>query len=174
MATIPSDFPTHLAWRFEHVLPGSFRRNKQDYADIDFPILGPLPVHQAATEPLEGKGLAGPFIYFVLDGHGQVHYVGKSKEKTVIKRWVRPGLGGPASHYWTHTNRKAGCVRKIAEGLQRGQGPFELRFMTVNDVPPHAVMRFSAAYPHLEPLEQLEKGCMSLLRPTWNDPASYR
>lgn len=174
MAKLPIDFKTHLAWRFESVLPGSFRRNKRDFAGIDFPIIGPLPCKNASTTPLEGRDSDGPFIYFVLDAAGNVHYVGKSKEKTVIKRWVRPGIGGPASHYWTHTNRSAGCIRRIAEGLRSGHGAFELRFAGLSQLPPAYMAHFEAAYPDLEPLERAEKGCMSLLRPTWNDPKSYR
>jgi hypothetical protein len=174
MAKLPSDVPTYLAWRFESVLPGAFRRDKEDYADIDFPILAPLPIRKASTEPIEGKGVIGPFVYFVEDRDEQVHYVGKSQEKTVIKRWVRPGLGGPATHYWTHTNKTAGCVRRIAEGIQTGRGPFYLRFLSSGTLPSAYLERFNAMYPHQDPLERIEKGFMSLLRPVWNDPKSYR
>jgi len=150
-------------------LLGTFRRNKKDYADIEFPILAPLPIGRAATEPLEGKTVAGPFVYFVADRDEQVHYVGKSKEKTVIKRWVRPGLGDPTTHYWTHTNKSAGCVRRIADGIREGRGPFLLRFVSVGALPLTYMARFSAMYPLHDPLERAEKGFMSLLLPAWND-----
>lgn len=174
MAKLPSDFNAYVAWRFESVLPGTFRRDKKDYKDIDFPILAPLPIRKAATEPLEGTNINGPFIYFIEDRDEDVCYIGKSKERTVIKRWVRPGLGGPVSHYWTHTNKTAGCVRRIAEGIQAGRGPFKLRFVSASSLPSSHLECFSGMYPHLDPLERAEKGCMSLLRPAWNDPKSYR
>jgi hypothetical protein len=168
MATIPDDISTHLAWQFESVLPGHFRRNKEDYAHIAFPILSPLPPHNSATKPLEGATLTGPFIYFVLNRRGEVCYVGKSKERTVIKRWVRPGSGGPATHYWTHTNESAGCVRRIANGILAGDGPFQLRFVPVNSLPSTYMKRFEALHPHLDPLERIERGMMSVVRPLWN------
>lgn len=174
MAQLPSDLKTHVAWRFESLVPGMFRRAKKAYADIDFPILAPIPHLKAATEPLEGANIVGPFIYFVADRNGQVHYVGKSKEKTVIKRWVRPGFGGPATHYWSHTNKTAGCVRRIAEGIQAGHGPFHLTFTSINTLPSTYSECFASQYPHLVQLERIEKGFMSLLRPAWNDPRSYR
>lgn len=174
MARFPTEIRTHVAWRFESVLPGLFRRDKEDYADIDFPILAPLPTRKAATAPLEGADVSGPFVYFVSDREADVFYVGKSKERTVVKRWVRPGIGGPASHYWTHTNKSAGCVRRIAEGIRAGRGPYQLRFVSVGALPRGYSLRFSEMYPHLDPLEQVERGFMSLLRPAWNDPKSYR
>jgi hypothetical protein len=174
MAQLPNDIHTYLAWQFDAVLPGVFRRNKADYAHIEFPILAPLPTRKASTPPLEGAAAQGPFIYFVVDQSSEVQYVGKSKEKTVIKRWVRPGVGGPGTHYWTHTNTSAGCVRRIAEGIQLGHGPFRLRFVGVHSVPPVYASRFAAQYSHLDALERAEKGFMSLLRPKWNDPKSYK
>lgn len=168
MAAIPNDIPTYLAWQFESVLPGHFRRNKKDYAHIEFPILAPLPLRNAATEPLEGATLTGPFIYFVLDRHREVCYVGKSKEKTVIKRWVRPGSGGPATHYWTHTNERAGCVRRIAAGIRTGQGPFQLRFVPVDSIPSTYMRQFAEPHFHLDPLERAERGLISIVSPTWN------
>jgi hypothetical protein len=170
MAKIPSDVVTHLAWTFESVLPGSFRRNKQAFAGIDFPILAPLPSGNTATEPVEGANEVGPFVYFVSDRLGEVHYVGKSKEKTVIRRWVRPGTGGPATHYWSHTNKSAGCVRRMAEGIRSGQGPFTLRFVSVAALPLHYLDRFFSRHPEPDVLESIEKGFISLLNPTWNVP----
>ena len=174
MALIPDDIPTYLAWRFDSVVPGSFRRNKADYAHIDFPILAPLPTRKASTPPIEGGAVLGPFIYFVVDASQSVHYVGKSEENTVVKRWVRPGIGGPSTHYWTHTNKMAGCIRRIAEGIQRGGGPFQLRFAAASNVPAGYISQFVQQYPSLGRLDQTEKGFMALLRPAWNDPKSYR
>ena len=173
MPPVPDDIHTHLAWRFETVLPGVFRRNKADYAHIEFPILAPLPERKASTLPLEGIDVRGPFIYFVVEQSSDVRYVGKSKERNVIKRWVRPGIDGPSTHYWTHTNVSAGCVRRIAQSIQAGAGPFQLRFISAGAVAPAYLSRFASQYSDLDPLEQIEKGFMSLLRPAWNDPASY-
>ena len=135
MAQIPTEIRTHHAWQFDTVLPGNFRRYKDDYADIDFPILAPLPDRSTGTAPREGAEVAGPFLYFVTDRNSEVFCVGKSKEKTVIKRWVRPGIGGSATHCWTHTNKSAGCVRRIADAIQTGCGPFQLRLISVRAVP---------------------------------------
>ena len=174
MAHIPPDIASHLAWQFESVIPGFFRRDKKDFADIEFPILAPLPDQKAATASHEGMAVVGPFVYFVVDCNSDVRYVGKSKEKTVIKRWVRPGIGGPTTHYWTHTNKSAGCIRRIATGISEGLGPFQLRFLSARAVPKNYAARFALQYPNLEPIEQVEKGLMSLLRPTWNDPKTFR
>lgn len=86
---------TYLAWQFSNVIPGTFKRNKKQFAHLDYPILAPLPPLAAKTKPIEECSAEGPFIYFVHDGAGDLCYVGKSKEKSVIKRWVRPGIGGP-------------------------------------------------------------------------------
>src|ERR1035437_4230988 len=103
-----TNIKTHLAWTFTNVLPGTFKRNRPEQAHLDFPILAPLPNLATKTRPLEECGSIGPFIYFVTDGAGRVRYVGKSKETSVIKRWVRPGVGGPAKHYWTHSTKTGG------------------------------------------------------------------
>lgn len=96
---LPADLKTYLAWRFEATIPGSFRRNKADFAHHEYPILAPLPTAGRQTAPLERSTRSGPYIYFVCDAREQVRYVGKSLEDQVIQRWVRPGVGGPAKHY---------------------------------------------------------------------------
>lgn len=126
-----NNIPSQLAWTFTHVLPGNFRRNKAQFAHHEYPILAPLPPAGPSTPPVEGAGETGPFLYFVVDAAGRVCYVGKCKEKTVIKRWVRPGVGGPAKHYWTHSTAAGGNVFELARGLSAGQGPYELRFTTL-------------------------------------------
>ena len=168
MANIPQDVHTYLAWQFESVMAGTFRRDKVDYAHIEFPILGPLPTLKAATSPIEGAALSGPFIYFVLNGSNDVQYVGKSQEKTVVKRWVRPGIGGPSTHYWSHTNKNAGYVRRMAEGIQSGAGPFQLRFIPSSAVPSIYFALFATQHEQPDALVQLEQGFISLLKPAWN------
>jgi hypothetical protein len=169
MTQLPQDITTYLAWRFESVLPGFFRRDKREYAHIEFPILAPMPGAGPATRPVEGAHVIGPFIYFVLDAERKVRYVGKSKEATVVKRWVRPGTGGPGSHYWSHTNKGSGCIRRVAAALQAGAGPFELRFIAASAVPAGYADRFHVQHPLIaEPLRQVEEGFITLLRPDWN------
>ena len=41
-------------------------------------------------------------------------------------------------------------------------------------MPRENVERFAQLYPHLDALEQIEKGLMSALRPGWNDTGTYR
>lgn len=120
------DIPTSLAWSFTHLLPGTFKRNKKQFAHLDYPILAPLPTAKTKTQPLESTSGAGPFIYFVVDASSRLCYVGKSQEESVLKRWIRPGLGGPTTHYWTHSTQGGGSVFNIAEGLRQAQGPYNL------------------------------------------------
>lgn len=174
MSQIPFDLKTHLAWQFDYVTPGTFQRNKKDYYGIDFPIICPLPSHGSKTPPLEGEGVSGPFIYFVIDRNLDVHYVGKSKEKTVVKRWVRPDNGSIPTYYWTHTNRKAGCIRLIAEGIMSGNGPFQLRFISLEGLPSEYIVRFSSQYPQYDRLKSVETGFISILKPAWNCTQTFR
>lgn len=90
---------SHLAWTFNQVLPGSFKRVKGEYAHHNYPVLGPPPMRCKRGLPRQGAGLQGPFFYLVVNAQGQVRYVGKSKEKHVLKRCIRPSVGGPASYY---------------------------------------------------------------------------
>jgi hypothetical protein len=165
---IPNDIKTYLAWEFDRVLPGFFKRNKVQYSHIEFTILGPLPTNKMSTPPMEGASINGPFIYFVLNKNDEICYIGKSKEKNVIKRWVRPGNGGPSTHYWTHTNKKAGCVRRISEGIKMGSGPYKLRFMSLYSTPEHYVKVFAEKHPNKVPLDQVEDGFIEMLKPLWN------
>ena len=120
------DIPTSLAWSFTHLLPGTFKRNKKQFAHLDYPILAPLPTAKTKTQPLESISGTGPFIYFVVDASSRLCYVGKSQEKNILKRWIRPGLSGPTTHYWTHSIQGGGSVFNIAEGLRCEQGPYNL------------------------------------------------
>ena len=167
---MPSNMKTYLAWTFHEVLPGTFKRNKKQFAHHDYPILGPLPAQKASTKVLEDCGSKGPCIYFVVDGRGKVCYVGKSKEASVIKRWVRPGLGGPASHYWTHSTQLGGCVFNIADGIREGQGPYSLRYAVMGQL----MASYSAVF-CITPidsedvaLEKMERGLIGLIAPAWN------
>lgn len=132
---LPGALRTYVAWRFDRVLPGTFRRNKADFAHHLYPVLGPLPTAARNTPALETSRQAGPYLYFVCDDQAQVRYVGKSLEKQVLQRWIRPGVGGPAKHYWTHSTQCGGCVFNIAQGLQSGQSTqYTLRYVPLGEI----------------------------------------
>lgn len=167
---LPQGFQTFLAWSFHEVLPGTFKRNKKQFAHLDYPILAPLPKLNTKTAPLENCGSSGPFIYFVLDRNQRVCYVGKSKEANVVKRWVRPGIGGPASHYWTHSTSSGGSVFNIAKGIRAGEGPFNLRYVTLSALMPKYASQFGiqGGAPVDAALAQMESGLIAELSPSWN------
>lgn len=169
MVTI-KDIPTSLVWSFTHLLPGTFKRNKKDYAKLDYPILAPLPTAKTKTQPIEPHPVEGPFIYFVVDAATQLCYVGKSQEKDVIKRWIRPGIGGPATHYWTHSIKGGGSVFNIAEGLRRAKGPYHLHVTNLKNV----LAKFGkelgvhASMSAEDALTMVESYLIREMRPTWN------
>ena len=167
---LPQGLKTFLAWSFNEVLSGTFKRNKKQFSHLDYPILAPLPKLKTKTQPLEDCGCSGPFIYFVLDRTQRVCYIGKSKEANVIKRWVRPGIGGPASHYWTHSIPSGGSVFNIAKGLTTGDGPFSLRYSPLSELMPKYGPRYGI--PNRASistaLKCLEAGLVNELSPPWN------
>ena len=161
---------TYLAWEFSSVIPGTFKRNKKQFSHLDYPILAPLPTNAAKTKPIEQCPAEGPFIYFVHDGAGKLCYIGKSKEKCVIKRWVRPGIGGPSEYYWTHSTSSGGNVFSIAEGLRLNEGPFALRYTSLSTLLPtyESMFGISARMDADLALQRMEEGLIGLLSPTWN------
>ena len=165
---IPNNIKTYHAWTFTDLLPGTFKRNKADFAHLDYPILAPLPPMKAKTRPIEECNSAGPFIYFVLDGNGSICYIGKTEESSVIKRWVRPDED--KKHYWTHSTKTGGSVFNIAEGLRRGEGPFTLRYSTLAELMPEIGEQFGAFSASTEKLglRLIEEGPVSILSPKWN------
>lgn len=167
---IPQNIKTHLAWTFDEVLPGSFKRKKVIFAHHDYPILAPLPVQKRRTRQIEECGKPGPFIYFVVDREGTVCYVGKSQEPQVIDRWMRPGIGGPTDYYWTHSTKAGGSVFNIAEGLRCGKGPYNLRYATLSDIIPEYGQSFGITndMPQSKALCAMEKVLTSMLSPAWN------
>lgn len=87
----------------------------------------------------------------------------------MLKRWIRPGLGGPASHYWSHTNKTAGCVRKIADGVRTGNGPYTLRYTTLQAA--RTKLGGTVVPDVLEPkaaIKALEDHFIATLKPAWN------
>lgn len=166
-STVKPAFKTHLAWTFTHVAPGTFRRNKADFAHHNYPILAPLPPHGSKTRPVEDCASEGPFIYFVHDAAGRLCYIGKSEEACVIQRWVRPATTG--ANYWTHSTKSGGNVFDIAAGLSRGEGPFTLRYTTLSDLLPMFGSRFGIPSHMLakDALKKMEAGLTSALSPLW-------
>ena len=168
---LPSQLKTYVAWIFNNVLPGTFRRAKVDFAHHEYPIIAPLPTNKRNTQPLESSRLGGPYLYFVTDDQSQVRYVGKSLEKHVIQRWVRPGIGGAAPHYWTHTTKSGGCVFNIAKGLKGGDSKtYTLRYVPVMEIAPEVLTALGfpvMADPSLN-LELIEKAMTRTLGADWN------
>lgn len=167
---IPADIKTYLAWTFTELLSGTFKRNKKQFAHLNYPILAPLPIMKSKTRPIEECGSEGPFIYFLLDGAERLCYLGKSEEANVIKRWVRPGVGGLASHYWSHSIRSGGTVFNIADGLRDGEGPFSLRYTTLSALLPVYGEQFgiSPNMPKSRQLALMEHGLILAFSPVWN------
>jgi hypothetical protein len=158
MQRLPDDIATRLAWRFESLLTGTFKRNK--YRHHDYPKLAPVPSHRAATRPIEDTDECGPWIYFVIDGKGRVRYVGKSEERCVLQRWIRPDDHKSApTHYWTHSTGSGGSVFNIARGLRQGEGPFELRYVSL--------ARLDGQFARAD-LKKTEAHLIALLDPDWN------
>lgn len=162
--------PTYLGWTFTHILPGTFKRNRPEFQHHDYPILAPLPPSGNKQTPIQGSGVPGPFIYFVVDSRNQVFYVGKSTEAHILKRWIRPGNGGFAKHYWTHSTRAGGCVFNIAEGLRAGAGPFHLRFVQLTTLLAQfeAELGLGCAKDTTTALANAERGLIHALKPVWN------
>lgn len=151
-----SGVPTFLAWQFTAVNPGTFKRSKADFAHHDYPILAPLPSNGSNTRPLEEAG-PGPFLYFVISDDSEICYVGKSKEESVLKRWIRPGTD--RRYYWTHSTKSGGCVFSIAEGIHSGK-KYELRYTPLLSVCNSLGKAFS--------LDEAEQIMIENVRPSWN------
>ena len=169
MVTI-KDIPTSLVWSFTHLVPGTFKRNKKDFAHHDYPILAPLPTAKTKTQPIEPQPSEGPFIYFVVDAAEQLCYVGKSEEESVVKRWIRPGNGGPTTHYWTHSTKSGGSVFNIADGLRRAQGPYHLHATNLEKVLALFGKQIGvhATMPAEDALAVVESYLIREMRPIWN------
>ncbi len=170
---LPAELKTYLAWRFESVLPGSFRRKKADFAHHEYPILAPLPTSGRHTPALEPSALGGPYVYFICDSTGAVRYVGKSLEDQVIQRWVRPGVGGPAKHYWTHSTKSGGAVFEIAKGLQSDAAmQYQLRYLPIDElselVREQLGLNQNWTADKKTTLQCVEEAFIKALQPDWN------
>lgn len=164
------EIPTSLAWSFTHLIPGTFKRNKKQFALLEYPILAPLPTKKTNTQPIEPISGVGPFIYFVVDASSTLCYVGKSHENSVLKRWIRPGNGGPTTHYWTHSTKGGGSVFNIAEGLRREQGPYSLHVSTLDLLLKKfsQTLQFNPEMSTKEVLKEVENFLIREMQPVWN------
>lgn len=165
---IPNNIKTYHAWTFSEILPGTFKRNKAVFAHLDYPIIAPLPTLKAKTQPIELSNFGGPFIYFVLDRNGCICYIGKTEEATVIKRWVRPDTEN--NYFWTHSTKVGGTVFNIADGLNRGDGPFTLRYSTLVELLPVIGKQcgIKLDFTEKQALKLIEDGLVKTLTPKWN------
>lgn len=170
LTPIPGNIKTYIAWKFTDILPGTFKRNKVKYSHHNYPILSPLPLLKGKTRPIEECSTNGPYIYFVLNGNESICYIGKSEENCVIKRWVRPGIGGPSSHYWTHSTETGGSVFNIADGLRRGEGPFTLRYTPLSEILPIYGKQYGILSNETinNALKLMEDCLVNDLSPVWN------
>lgn len=121
-----------LAWEFKEVIPGDFIRNRPSVSDRRFPILGPQPKGRESV-PLENAIAQGPYIYFVYSSLGEIVYIGKAYERTVLDRWARPDARN-GIYQWSHgTNSKTkkSTIEFISEELLAGRGPVRLFFADI-------------------------------------------
>jgi len=119
------DIPTSIAWTFTHLLSGTFKRNRPAFAHHDYPILAPLPDRKTQTRPQNNAHAKGPFIYFVTDARGHVCYVGKSEEEHILRRWIRPGRGGPPATTGLIRRPPVVAYLKLHEACVRELDPFD-------------------------------------------------
>lgn len=164
---LPNALRAYIAWKFDRVLPGTFRRNKAQFAHHEYPIVGPLPTHGRNTPALESSHSSGPYLYFVCDDQGLVHYVGKSKEDQVLQRWIRPGIGGPANHYWTHSTVSGGCVFNIADGLKTGASRhYTLHYVPASEIAQEVWVQLNLVA--ASDVASAERALICALSPDWN------
>ena len=179
------EHPTHatlslsLAWEFTDILPGDFERARDAVAGKKFPILGPRPSDGSSTQPLENKSAKGPFIYAIYSSTGQIKYIGKTNEKTVLCRWVRPDKR-TGLHQWSHgttSATKKATIDYIADELRVGQKTVCLYFSNAVALRSLVVKRAAAlGVSHqelaaLSPSEfvyQLERFLIYTFQPPWN------
>jgi hypothetical protein len=131
----PKDLLLNLAWEFTEVIPGDFVRDRPLLRDKPFPIIGPQPTG-ADTKPIDNAGAQGPFIYFLFNSLGEIMYVGKADERTVLYRWIRPDARN-GTYQWSHgTNSptKKSTIEFISDELRAGRGPVRLHFSNITSL----------------------------------------
>ncbi len=150
------DLSLSLASEFTEVLPGDFVRDRPSVRDKRFPILGPRP-SGPNTQPHENASASGPYIYFVYSALGEIKYIGKADERTVLYRWIRPD-GRTGLHQWSHgTNsaKKKATIEFIADELRSGKSPVRLYFSNARSLRASVVKRAATLGITLANLETL-------------------
>ena len=82
-----------------------------------------------------------------------------------------PGIGGPATHYWTHSTKAGGCVFEIANGLEKGlSSHYLLRYVPFEEVSAAALgdLDVSSMNSSAPNIEKVEKFFIQTLNPEWN------
>lgn len=83
----------------------------------------------------------------------------------------RPGIGGPAKHYWTHSTKSGGCVFEIANGLEKDlSSHYWLRYVPFEEVSDAALehLGLSDMGSSVPTIEKVEKFLIQTLNPEWN------
>jgi hypothetical protein len=168
-----------LAWEFTTVLPGSFERDRKAVAGRKYPIIAPLPNNARNTLPIENRLARGPYLYSIYTQDGEIKYIGKASDETVLMRWIRPDKSR-TKYYWTHgtTSAKAvSTVEKIAEEISNSNGPVRLYFANYFElftlVQQHCQVcsvdtSGIDAMQHDEFIKELEHYMIYTLQPLWN------
>ena len=123
----------HLAWEFNSVSDETFKRNRPQWKNYRIPVICPVPDNGSYTKPKTGANINGPFIYAVVDKEENLLYIGKTLEKTITKRWIRPDVQ-TGKYYWSHGttgNPHSGnpkTVERIAEHIKNGKGNIRILF----------------------------------------------
>jgi hypothetical protein len=171
-----------MAWEFNAVLPRYFERNRPEWVGYKIPVIAPLPEAGSSTAPMFGSHLKGPFIYAVCDNEGHVLYIGKSREKRLTNRWIRPDRV-TGKHYWSHgttgkpNSSKPKTVERIAEHIRSGKGNIRLMFtdyLTLHKAVIERAVNIGADVSALKKLtdiefnNQIEALLINEFNPAWN------
>jgi hypothetical protein len=174
----PDMLTLKLAWKFSEILPGNFERDRKSVIGRKFPIIAPLPKTGSATLPLENSFASAPFLYFVYSSKCQIKYIGKSTEKNVLERWIRPEKSSGIKR-WTHgtTGKNKSTVEYIAEEIINGVVPVSLYFTNYEALLPQVLNRLYLlgicnseiiAMSKEKFIEQLEHYLIYKFQPDWN------
>jgi hypothetical protein len=128
---------------------------------------------------LENASAPGPFIYFVYSSHGEIKYIGKADERTVLYRWVRPDMR-TGIHQWSHgTNsaKKRATVELIADEIRAGLGPVTLYFSNADLLRASITRRAASVGIVAQEVDSMDAGefvdifehyLIHALQPAWN------
>ena len=172
----------NLAWEFREVLSGYFERDRAKMIGRKFPIIGPLPDRGPDTQPLKNKLSRGPYIYAVCSSGGEILYIGKADEKTVLYRWIRPDRRNKSKYYWAHGTtspnpKKESTIEKISKLLETESGPITVQFANYKTLKSAVQERFETIgqdatvvenMKAMDFIKDLEHCMIFYLQPLWN------